>query len=417
MKKVILLSFVLIVSSLAYAENGVDNLYDNYFEDATLRLDCDFAGDWKNQQAFLHEMYRQEMWAGRRHRLNELLLEGNGQVEMRDHATGKLLYMNSFSSLFTEWLVTEEARHVKKSFRQCFNVPFPKQKTDIHIMLRNNYRKVIAEIEFIVDPADILIRRVGEKAVPYSYIMKNGSASECIDLAIVAEGYSSDEMGKFRKDAQRAAELIFSHAPFDELKEKFNVVAVETPSLQSGVSIPDSGAWKETALRSHFSTFYMDRYLTHSEDTRMYDLLSGVPFEHIIIIVNTAKYGGGGIFNQWTIAASDHPTFPQVLVHEFGHAYAGLADEYEYGDNPEPTYPDGIEPWEPNITTKVNFASKWQDLMEKSGVGLYEGGGYRQTGVWRPVENCRMKVNNVKDFCPVCTRAIKRITDFYTSAR
>ena len=401
---------------VAAAEKG-DITFNKYFEDATLRLDCEFAGNNSEQHAYLSKLCRQDTWAGRRQRLNELLLEGNGQVEMRDHVTGELIYVNSFSSLFTEWLVTEEARHVNKSFQQCFNVPFPKQKADIHVMLRNNYRKVIAEMEFMVDPSDILIRKIGNNGVPYSYIMKNGDCSQCIDLAIVAEGYTADEMEKFRKDAHRAADLIFGHAPFDELKERFNVVAVETASAESGVSIPGNKVWKNTALGSHFDTFYMDRYLTHTEDIRMNDLLSGIPFEHIIIIVNTEKYGGGGIFNQWTIAASDHPTFPQVLVHEFGHAYAGLADEYEYGDNPEPTYPDGIEPWEPNITTKANFAAKWQDMLSTPGVGLYEGGGYRKIGVWRPVDSCRMKVNNVKDFCPVCTRAIKRITDFYTSER
>ena len=413
-KRIVIITLTILLSAIARATGSDKVVFDTYFEDATLRLDCEFAGNYSEQHAYLTKLCRQDIWAGRRQNLNQLLLEGNGQVEMRDHETGELIYTNSFSSLFTEWLVTEEARHVNKSFQQCFNVPFPKNMTDIHVVLRNNYRKVIAEVEFLVDPSDILIRKVGDSGVPYSYIMKNGDSRQCIDLALVAEGYTADEMVKFRKDAQRATDLIFAHAPFDELKERFNVVAVETVSFQSGVSIPGSKVWKNTALGSHFDTFYMDRYLTHSDDVRMYDLLSGVPFEHIIIIVNTEKYGGGGIFNQWTIAASDHPTFPQVLVHEFGHAYAGLADEYEYGDNPEPTYPDGIEPWEPNITTKTNFAAKWHDMLNTEGVGLYEGGGYRKTGVWRPVDSCRMKVNNVKDFCPVCTRAIKRITNFYT---
>lgn len=415
------LTFILLVFvCVASGAQGKDKVvFFDYFEDATLRLDCEFAGDFQKQNAFLHGLCKQEVWAGRHDRLDEVMLQGNGQLEMRDHETGRLLYVHTFSSLFTEWLVTEEARHTQKSFQQCFNVPFPKKKTDIHLVLRNNYRKPVAETSFTVDPQDILIRRVGDNGIPFHYIMKNGSVSDCIDLAIIGEGYTKDEMDKFNKDAQRAADLLFGHEPFTTLKNKFNVVVVEVPSLESGTSIPGKNIWCKTALGSHFDTFYIDRYLTHSEDRKMYDILSGVPFEHIIIIVNTDKYGGGGIFNQWTIAVSDHPTFPQVLVHEFGHAYAGLADEYEYGDNPEPTYPDGIEPWEPNITTKVDFASKWQDMLNKdvSGVkvGLYEGGGYRKTGVWRPVDNCRMKINNVKDFCPVCTRAIMRITDFYTA--
>ena len=134
-------------------------------------------------------------------------------------------------------------------------------------------------------------------------------------------------------------------------------------------------------------------------------------------MVNSAIYGGGGIYNQLLVTTTDHPTFRQVLVHEFGHSYGGLGDEYEYGDASESMYPADTEPWEPNLTTKVDFERKWADMLpDPTGrVGLYEGGGYQSKGVWRPSKDCRMKTNEAENFCPVCHRAIVRITDFYTS--
>jgi hypothetical protein len=182
-----------------------------------------------------------------------------------------------------------------------------------------------------------------------------------------------------------------------------------------------------------------------SQMQRLFDILSGVPFEHAIILVNSDTYGGGGIYNQLTVTTSDHATFQQVLVHEFGHAYGGLGDEYYYDDSYESMYPSDTEPWEPNLTTLVDFQSKWADLLPKGTqvptppislpnyrniktekerqqlssatqrVGVYEGGGYQSHGVYRPAQECRMKINEVEHFCPVCSRALVRITDFQTA--
>jgi len=171
-----------------------------------------------------------------------------------------------------------------------------------------------------------------------------------------------------------------------------------------------------------------------------------VPFEHIVVLVNTDIYGGGGIYNSLTIMNSDHPTFVPVMVHEFGHAFGGLADEYAYGDQAESPYPADTEPWEPNITTLHDFGAKWQDMLpagtaiptplddlDKQDVrriwhtfnqeqkdllnlklGVYEGAGYQLHGVYRPVQECRMRINECEEFCPVCTRAIVRMIDYYT---
>lgn len=223
------------------------------------------------------------------------------------------------------------------------------------------------------------------------------------------------------------------------------MVAVASPSLDAGPSVPHERRWSRTAVGTHYDTFYSNRYLMSQEIHRLYDVLSGVPFEHIIVLTNSDTYGGGGIYNQLLVTTSDHSTFSQVLVHEFGHSYAGLGDEYFYDDGYETVYPADTEPWEPNLTTLVDFQSKWADMILSSTpiptppvlvpnyrqlksdkerrllneatkrVGVFEGGGYQSKGVYRPAQECRMKINEVEDFCPVCRRAIIRITDFYTS--
>ena len=197
----------------------------------------------------------------------------------------------------------------------------------------------------------------------------------------------------------------------------------------SGVSVPRKNDWKHTAFGSHFDTFYSDRYLTTCRVKSIHNALAGIPYEHIIIIANTAEYGGGGIYNSYTLTAAHHPTFKPVVVHEFGHSFAGLGDEYFYEDDVmTDTYPLNVEPWEPNITTRTDFSSKWEDMLPaatpvptpqqangKYPIGVYEGGGYSAKGIYRPSFDCRMRTNEYPEFCPVCQRAIRRIIEFYTN--
>ena len=244
---------------------------------------------------------------------------------------------------------------------------------------------------------------------------------------LLAEGYTEKEMDVFYQDAQRTCESLFSYEPFRSMKSKFNIVAVASPSTDSGVSVPRENLWKETAVHSHFDTFYSDRYLTTSRVKSIHNALAGIPYEHIIILANTDVYGGGGIYNSYTLTTAHHPMFKPVVVHEFGHSFGGLADEYFYdNDVMTDTYPLDVEPWEQNISTRVNFASKWKDMLpsgapiptpiaekKKYPVGVYEGGGYSAKGIYRPAYDCRMKTNEYPEFCPVCQRAIRRMIEFY----
>jgi hypothetical protein len=394
--------------------------FDDFFEDRTLRLDYVFAGNNREQHIYFEQAYSTPRWAGRRKRLTEMPLIGNGQVRLRDAATGELLYVHTFSTLFQEWQATEEATKVQKAFETSYNVPFPKHPVEVSVTLTDFHRHVVGQLTHTLDPADILIRPIGDNGIPHRYIWTPDSVPDltrCIDLAIVAEGYTAAETDKFYKDCRRAVDALFAHEPFTTLKSRFNVVAVAPASLDGGSSVPHQHQWRRTPVGTHYDTFYSDRYLMTQDIHRLYDVLSGVPFEHIIVLVNTGIYGGGGIYNQVLVTTADHPTFSQVLVHEFGHSYGGLGDEYFYDDAYESSYPADTEPWEPNLTTKVGFEHKWADLLpDPTGrVGLFEGGGYQSKGVWRPSQDCRMKTNEAKHFCPVCDRAIRRITDFYTS--
>lgn len=407
-------------------------------QDRTLRVDYIFSGTDKTQEISLDEMSWLDGWAGRRVNLESVPVRGNGQISLTDKATGKILYRQSFSTLFQEWQTTEEATRVRKAFENVFLLPMPSAPAEVKVELYDFRGNVSASLIHQADPSDILIRYVSQDAAPHKYIVRSGSPEEKIDVAVVAEGYTAGEIELFYEDARKAVEAILSHQPFDRYADRFNFVAVALPSEDSGVSVPGDGVWKNTALGSHFNTFYMDRYLTTLRLRKMHDSLCGIPYEHIVILANTDTYGGGGIFNSYTLTTAHHKSFEPVVVHEFGHSFAGLADEYYYDDQfVEYYYPDS-EPWEQNITTLFNFESKWDDMLPRfisvptpapedsvwemieegkspeTIIGVYEGAGYQSKGVYRPYPDCRMKTNQAQGFCPVCQRAIARMIEFYT---
>ena len=424
MKKHILFLLCLIAVASTRAQ-----VFADHFADKTLRVDYIFNGNASGQAICLDGLSALPTWAGRKHHLAELPLQGNGQIVMRNAASGKTIYTTSFSSLFQEWLETDEARNVTKGFENTFLLPYPLQPVEIEITLLDPRRNVRASMKHIVHPNDVLIEQKGNSHItPHKYLLHNDSPEKCIDVAILAEGYTLQEIQTFYEDADIACKSIFDHEPFKSMKKRFNVVAVASPSTDSGVSVPRLNEWKHTAFGAHFSTFYSDRYLTTSRVKAIHDALAGIPYEHIIILANTEEYGGGGIYNSYTLTTAHHPMFRPVVVHEFGHSFGGLADEYFYdNDVMTDTYPLDIEPWEQNISTQVDFAAKWKDMLsentpvptpaevsENYPTGVYEGGGYSAKGIFRPAENCRMRTNEYPAFCPVCQRALRRIIEFYT---
>ena len=417
--------FVLLPS---FATTIMAQNFNDFFENRTLRIDYTFSGDATHQVIAIDQLNVIPEWYGKHQRLNELPVEGNGQITVRDHHTQQVIYRNSFSTLFQEWQAYPEAEHIWKSFENVFLVPMPKDTADITIELMNNRREVTSTLTHQVVPTDILIRHIGERNVtPYVTIQQAADPEKCIHIAYVAEGYTANEMDTFISDVNTAVEALFAHEPFKSLRTRFNIVAVEAPSEESGTSEPSKGIWKNTALHSHFDTFYSQRYLTTLHLKDMHDWLAGTPYEHIIVLVNTEQYGGGGILNSYNLSMTHHPNFKPVVVHEFGHSFAGLADEYAYEQEQIPMYPHDIEPWEPNITTLADFSKKWQNLMDKktpvptpsnekkmNQIGVYEGAGYSLKGVYRAFQDCRMRTNENPEFCDICKGAIVRLIDFYT---
>lgn len=403
--------------------------FEQSFNDSTLRVDYIFGGNAKNSNVYLRNQSKWKGWAGRRVNMAKVPYQGNGMVTVIDTLSRDTIYRTSFSSLFQEWQSTDEATQTSKGFENSFLVPIPKRPAFIKIELFNNRHQTVASNTHLYTPNDILVKEPDSKrSAKYSYIHKATDPSKAIDVAILAEGYTEKEMGQFMKHARETVEAIFSHDPFKHRKNDFNFIAVMSPSTDSGVAVPRKKEWRETAMGSNFDTFYSARYLTTSNVFKIFDQLSGIPFEHIIILANTDVYGGGGIYNSYTLTTARHANFRPVVVHEFGHSFGGLADEYFYEkDVMTDTYPLDIEPWEPNITTMVDFGSKWKSQIpqstpvptpvadaEKYPIGAYEGGGYSFHGIYRPADHCRMRDNDTPAFCPACQSALERLINFYT---
>ena len=408
------------------AKAATAQVFDDYFEDKTLRIDYIFSGNSSSQAISLDQLNQSPRWYGKRSNLSEVPVEGNGAIIVREHSKENIIYKNSFSTLFQEWQTTDEAKTTIKAFENVFLMPMPKDTVDITVELRNNRREVVASMTHVLNPKDILIRHIGEHKTPYETMLQAADTTRCINIAFVAEGYTREEMPIYIEDVKKSIDALFSHEPFKSRKEVFNIIAVEPASEESGTSVPRKGIWKRTALGSHFDTFYTERYLTTLHLKRLHDVLAGLPYEHIIVLVNTEVYGGGGILNSYNLSAAHHAKTLPVVVHEFGHSFAGLADEYAYDNEPIPMYPADIEPWEPNITTLKDFHGKWEQMISKKtpvptpadkkyadAVGVYEGAGYSLNGVYRPMQDCRMRTNENPTFCPVCQKAINNLIDFY----
>ncbi|MDE6299189.1 MAG: IgA Peptidase M64, partial [Muribaculaceae bacterium] len=354
----------LLFAAIALTGTAASPDFNENFCDSTLRVDYIFGGGaGRDVQVLLDRQSKSAGWAGRRHHLQALPYERNGVISVVDPATQDTLYTNSFSSLFQEWLSTEEADSVARAYENTFLVPLPRREADIVLTLRDNRHRPMATLRHRYSPADELVMRRGQKPLPYRYLHRGGDPEKAIDVAILAEGYTAEELDSFLNHAQMVTDEILSYTPYAENKEKFNFLAVMSPSNDSGVTIPLKEKWADTAFGSHFSTFHSARYLTTPNLRSVHDALSGIPYEHVVILVNTDNYGGGGIFNSYLMSAARNEKVLPVSVHEFGHSFGGLADEYAYAGQESEDYPLDIEPWAPNITPLVDFSSQWEKMM------------------------------------------------------
>ncbi len=400
--------------------------YDNYFEDSSLRIDFVLTGNSNTQSAYLMELKKEPYWGGTKKNLIETLGYGEYRFLVYDSETQDTIYSAGFCTLFEEWRTTNEAKEMSKAFYQTVTCPFPKNKIDIEIKARERDGTYTSLYKTTVKPNSYSISRDEPKSANVTKIVDNGNSDKNVDIAFIAEGYTKNDQDKFINDIKRLTDYLFSFPPYDKLKDKFNIWAVEAVSEQPGCDDPGNDVWVSTAVNSSFNTFNIDRYLESYDVKSIRDYAANAPYDQIYILVNSAKYGGGGIYNHFSLTTVDNQQSKQVFIHEFGHAFAGLADEYY---SSEVAYVDffnlDIEPWQPNITTLVNFNKKWKSLLDNEtpiptpvtdtlNIGVYEGGGYMAKGIYRPAINCRMKTNEADGFCPACQKAIIDMVTFLT---
>ncbi len=411
---------------LCISLNG-QTVYEKYFTDKVLRFDFMLAGNSRETVVYPVGMEEEPFFAGSRQNLIDPFNYGNFRYEVFDATENKLIYSRGFCTLFQEWQTTGEADTLDRSFYEVATMPYPKNKVRFVLSMRERSGIFSPLYETIIEPDNFYIRKEKSLNVISSRIYGTGDPARCVDLAFVAEGYRPEEMGKFRNEVKKLADVLIAEPPFNEYPGKINIWAVEAVSEESGTDVPGERIYVNTALNSSFYTFGTDRYLTTTDIKAVNDYASVVPHDNIIVLINSERYGGGGVYNYYSGTTAGHPLSPIVFIHEFGHGFAGLADEY-YASEVAYTdfYPREVEPWEPNITTLVNFESKWKHLISKdtpvptpagekyeNAVGLFEGAGYSAKGIYRAETDCRMKSNGPRGYCTVCREAVRKMIEFY----
>lgn len=423
-----ILPLILIICAFLTAESKAQIRYDDYFTSKSLRIDFLLAGDCTYQKVFIDKYSEEPIWAGTRTNLIPTFEYGEYQFRAYDKASGTEIFRYGFSTLFMEWRSTLEAKSVPRAYPQVVTMPYPKNTIEVEFFERNKADgKWVSMLKNTIDPASMFISKEAKISYPRVKIVDGGASENKVDMVFVAEGYTKDQIAKFEKDVRFMVDYFFQREPYKSRKGDFNVWAVMSPSESVGPDNPGKSYWSRTPMASTFYTFGTDRYLTTSDYKAVRDVVWDVPTDAIFILTNTEVYGGGGIYNYYAMASSDNRYRGEVMIHEFGHSFAGLGDEYFDSETAyEDFYNLKVEPWEPNITTLVNFDAKWKkmlpaktpiptpvDIAQPRKLGVYEGGGYMSKGIYRPIDKCQMRVNTKDGFCPVCQQAISNAIDYF----
>jgi hypothetical protein len=418
----LIFTFLSLFSLLASAQ------FSSFFENKTMRLDYYHSGDKDSEFYSVDQVIEEPYWGGSQLNLIDRTGFGKYRFDVVDLVYDSVIYSRGYCTLFSEWQTTEEAMKTTRSFSETVVFPYPKHSVRVDFYSRNKQGVMELKFQYEINPRSIYIVKENRLQYPKFEVHKGGDPSTSVDVVILPEGYTKDEMAKFKKDCKKFTDYLFACKPYDKNKARFNVWGVEAPSAESGTDYPGTSTWKKTVLNSSFYTLGTERYLMSTDNKSIRDLAANAPYDQIYIIVNTDHYGGGAIFNHYAVCISDNMHGAYVFTHEFGHSFAGLGDEYYDSETSYiDFYPLNQEPWEPNLTTMVNFDSKWKDLLDpatpvptpnkteyRGKVGVFEGGGYVNKGVYRPAYDCTMKSISEDNFCPVCVRAIQKMIDFYT---
>lgn len=397
--------------------------YHRFFSTGTMRVDLEHRGNHQTESYRVLGMVREGPWPGSRTLLRDPFDYGAHWFEIRDVETGAIIFSRGYSSLFGEWQTTREAKTVTKVFSESLRLPMPRRLFDLAIFTRQKSGKLARIHEARLDPADPKVRLwVPRPDVEVMELHRSGDVERKLDLVILGDGYTQAEKEKLRRDAARFTEVLLSDETFGPLKDRINVRAVFVPSPVSGVSEPRRGILLKTPLGVSFNTFGSPRYMMTEANMALRDIAAHAPYDSLVLMANTSRYGGGGIYNLYATFPSDNEYDTYVFVHELGHSFGGLADEYydsEVSYDDSEIYPKGVEPWEPNITRNLGARIKWADLVTPDAliptpnlpkyegvVGLFEGAGYSSKGLFRPQLSCKMKGKGHNPFCKVCSAAI-----------
>lgn len=402
--------------------------FDKYFENRTMRVDYYHAGDSKNDYYYIDEVIAEPYWGGSLVNLIDDTNFGKYLVKVLDKASGTLIYSRSYSTLFGEWQTVDEARTVQKSFSESVVFPYPKAAVTVVFCTKAfETGKYVEKYRYDINPDDVcLIKHDNRHKYPVYEVLKGGDANRKVDIVIVPDGYTAAQMSQFKKDCEKFKNEFFKYEPYTSHKNDFNIHAVLAPSQESGVDEPCKGIWKNTIVSCSYWSLGSERYLMTTDNKTLRDVAANAPYDQIYILVNSTKYGGGGIFNWYCTGVNSNKMAGKIIVHEFGHGFAGLGDEYVGGSEYNDFYNLKLEPADPNVTTLVDFASKWKDMVEQGTpvptpatseyndkVGVYEGAGYLRKGLYRPMQDCLMNHFGCDAFCPVCQRAIVKMIEFY----
>ncbi len=421
MKKIFFLSLMLFTLS-------VQAQFDKYFENKSLRLGYYHSGNDSSEFYSFDELIQQPYWGGSKINLVDTFNYGNYYVKVFNVKNDSLLYSRGYSTLFREWQTTAEAKKTTRTFSESVIIPYPKENVRIELYSRNWDGVFVKKFSYEVDTDNYFIKHDRRLVYPAFDVKVNGDPAKKVDIVILPEGYTEAGMGRFINDCRKFVSDFFTFAPYTHNRDKFNFRAVLAPSQESGTDIPAKGIWKNTILNTSYYTFNSERYLMTMDDKSVCDLAANAPYDQIYILVNSKKYGGGAIFNYYNVSVNSNRQSAKILIHEFGHGFAGLADEYYDNSTAYGTFYNlNIEPWEPNITTLKRFDKKWKHLVKpgtpiptpakkkfRNTVGAFEGGGYEPKGMYRPMQDCLMNTFNGNRFCPACREAIQKMIDFYT---
>lgn len=416
----------LLLVGLLIAPFAVSAQFDTWFSGKTLRMDFFHVGSAEKESLCFDQLLEEPYWGGSRTNLIDTSFFGDYYLYLYDQASNRLLYSRGFCTLFSEWMDTREAREIERAYSGSVVMPFPRNNARIEIHRRGREGAFHRMLEYPVDVNNYFICKERQTTYPVEVIQEHGDPAVKVDIVLLPEGYTAEEMGKFIEDCRVFTEGLFSFDPYRQERHNFNVRAILAPSPESGVDIPGDHIWKNTLLNASFYTFDSERYLMTTDFKSVRNVAANAPYDFIYILANSNKYGGGGIYQHYGLSTTGNLATVKVYVHEFGHQFVGLGDEYVGTTAYNDRYPLHVEPWEPNLTTLVRFASKWEDLLDPSTpiptpvdrenpgkLGAYEGAGYVAKGMYRPLPDCLMNTLRGDLFCPVCTRAILRQIRFY----